>query len=187
MTSGVSTSKAISPDSGEHWSLEGAWQVAEGLHRIPLPLPMDGLRAVNVYVLETAEGLTLIDGGWAITEGRTALETGLKEIGRTFADIRRFLVTHVHRDHYSLARVLGTEYGADVTLGRGEKPTMDMLLDPDNATGLNMVDQLRAAGAHEIAEIFESMEPDDGRDNKSFNYPDTWLEATSRSRSASAP
>ena len=29
------------------------------MHRIPLPLPMDGLRAVNVYVLETDDGLTL--------------------------------------------------------------------------------------------------------------------------------
>lgn len=40
--------------------------MAEGIYRIPLPLPMDGLKAVNVYVIETGEGLTLIDGGWAI-------------------------------------------------------------------------------------------------------------------------
>ena len=65
MSGGVSTGVAVSPDSGEHWAAEGAWEVAPGIHRIPLPLPMDGLKAVNVYVIETEQGLTLIDGGWA--------------------------------------------------------------------------------------------------------------------------
>ena len=57
----------VSPDSGQHWADEGAWPAAPGVHRIPLPLPTDGLRAVNVYAIETdgAEGgLTLVDGGW---------------------------------------------------------------------------------------------------------------------------
>ena len=43
--------------------------VAPGVHRIPLPLPTDGLRAVNSYALETrahhdllvARGLVLCD------------------------------------------------------------------------------------------------------------------------------
>ena len=35
---GTPTAYAVSPDSGEHWTAEGAWQVAEGIHRIPLPL-----------------------------------------------------------------------------------------------------------------------------------------------------
>ena len=56
----------VSPDSGEHWTEPGAWPAAPGVHRIPLPLPTDGLKAVNVYVLETDDGLTLIDAGWAI-------------------------------------------------------------------------------------------------------------------------
>ena len=62
---GISTAHAVSPDSGEHWTAEGAWEVAPGIHRIPLPLPMDGLKAINVYVVEAADGLILVDGGWA--------------------------------------------------------------------------------------------------------------------------
>ena len=50
---GTPTAYAVSPDSGEHWTAEGAWEVAPGIHRIPLPLPMDGLKAINVYVLTT--------------------------------------------------------------------------------------------------------------------------------------
>ena len=56
----------VSPDSGQHWAERGRLPGGAGVHRIPLPLPMDGLRAVNVYALETDDGLTLIDGGWAI-------------------------------------------------------------------------------------------------------------------------
>lgn len=66
----VSTARSVSPDSGLPWTAQGAWPVAEGIHRVPLPLPMDALRAVNVYVIETGSGLTLIDGGWAISEAR---------------------------------------------------------------------------------------------------------------------
>jgi glyoxylase-like metal-dependent hydrolase (beta-lactamase superfamily II) len=36
------------------------------VHRVPLPLPTDGLRAVNVYVVEDDGGLMLIDSGWAL-------------------------------------------------------------------------------------------------------------------------
>jgi hypothetical protein len=103
------TARQISPDSGELWTEPGAWQVAPGVHRIPLPLPMDGLRAINVYVMETENGLTLIDGGWAIPESRTLFDSSLKQLGYSTADIRQFLVTHMHRDHYTQAWVVGQE------------------------------------------------------------------------------
>ena len=40
--------------------------MADGVHRIPLPLPNDGLRAVNVYAIADGDGLTLVDSGWAL-------------------------------------------------------------------------------------------------------------------------
>jgi len=170
------TAHAVSPDSGEHWSAPGAFEVAPGIHRIPLPLPMDGLKAVNVYALETEQGLTLIDGGWAVTEGREALEKGLREIGRAFTDIRRFLVTHVHRDHFSLAAAIGAEVGADVALGLGEKPTLDVMLGATSLDEIAMIGQLRAAGADELAHLFGQDPSSDGRDERSIRYPDSWLD-----------
>jgi hypothetical protein len=123
------TAYAVSPDSDLHWTTGGAWYVERGVYRIPLPLPLDALKAVNVYVIETLEGLVLIDGGWAIIEARELLHRSLASIGYGFGDIRRFLVTHAHRDHFTLATVLGREFGADVALGLGEKPTLELLTD----------------------------------------------------------
>ena len=171
------TAYAVSPDSGEHWTAEGAWRVAPGIHRIPLPLPMDGLRAVNVYVIETDHGLTLIDGGWAIQAARDVLERSLGLLGAGSRDIDRFLVTHSHRDHYTLAATLGTEHGAHVALGAGEKPTLD-LLDRVETTGTRspFVALLTSAGAAEIAAQWDQWASDDSTDPAMWRQPDAWLE-----------
>lgn len=166
------TSPGASPDSGEHWTCAGAWTVADGVHRIPLPLPMDGLRAVNVYVLEADDGLTLVDGGWAVTEGRTALEAGLKRLGLGFADIRRFLVTHVHRDHYTLASVLGEENAAHVSLGAGDRPTLDLIHGEGFASSTGR--QLWLAGAADLAERWAAIRHP-APNLAEWRYPDAWL------------
>ena len=179
MTSSTTpTAYAVSPDSGEHWSKEGAWRVADGIHRIPLPLPMDGLKAINVYVLETADGLTLVDGGWAIEVARDLLERCLCDIGYGFGDIRRFLVTHVHRDHFTMATVLGHEYGADVALGLGDKPALDLLNDPDLDES-PFLEVLRTAGALELAELWAAG-GGERPDPAIWLPPDTWLEGDQR-------
>ena len=175
MTS-TDTAHSVSPDSGRHWTEPGAWPVAEGVHRIPLPLPMDGLRAVNVYVLETEQGLTLVDGGWAIEESRTLLEKSLGEIGFGLADITRFLVTHVHRDHYTQAAVIGREYGAHVSLGIGDKPTLDLMHRAEEIDGDPTVEVLRAAGAVKIAEEWQQFTDGKLPDLSIWGYPDTWLD-----------
>ena len=170
---GTATAYAVSPDSGEHWTAPGAWQVDDGVHRIPLPLPMDGLKAVNVYVLEGEHGLTLIDGGWAVVEGREALEAGLKRLGAGFTDIRRFLVTHAHRDHYTLASVLGGEYAAEVSLGIGDKPTLEQV--NKDATARGTIRALREAGADDLADKWGAVTPPP-RDPTHWRSPDRWIE-----------
>src|SRR6266516_98955 len=84
-----------------HWADPGLFTVAPGVHRVPLPLPTDGLRAVNVYVVEDGDGLVLVDSGWALSESREALAAALAMLGCGLGDVRHFLITHVHRDHYT--------------------------------------------------------------------------------------
>ncbi|WP_435770451.1 MBL fold metallo-hydrolase [Nocardioides sp. SYSU DS0651] len=173
---GVETGHAVSPDSGEHWAAEGAWQVADGIHRIPLPLPMDGLKAINVYVVEGDDGLTLIDGGWAIPVARDLLDRCLRSIGSGFGDIKRFLVTHVHRDHFTMATVLGHEYGAEVALGLDERPALELMHGAADLAESPFLPVLRTAGAAEIAELWAAGNDGELPDPKDWAFPDLWLE-----------
>ena len=157
------------------WTEPGAFEVAPGVHRLPLPLPMDGLRAVNVYVIETDDGLVLVDGGWAIPESRKVFDAGLRLLGYTVRDIRRFLVTHMHRDHYTQASVVGREVGAHVALGLGDKATMDLMHSVDLGEDPNM-DRLRAAGAEHLAEGWREMMPDGRPAVDDYGMPDEWLD-----------
>ncbi len=161
------------------WAEPGVEEVAPGVHRIPLPLPLDGLRAVNVYVVSGDDGLTLVDGGWAIPASRAAFEDGLRHLGHAPADVRRFLVTHVHRDHYTQARVLGSEIGCPVVLGSGERANLDRLHDDEAAgdgresgTGV----RLRSAGAEHLHEAWLATAPRRPHSLEGYAAPDTWLE-----------
>jgi glyoxylase-like metal-dependent hydrolase (beta-lactamase superfamily II) len=158
-----------------HWTEPGAYPVSEGIHRIPLPLPMDGLRAVNVYAIETEEGLTLVDGGWAIEASRRRLEESLGLIGHKVRDITRFLVTHVHRDHYTQAVAVRQEFGSHVSLGIGDRATLDLVSDESLSLDPTLA-QLERAGAGVVAEgwrkAFEGVTPQTAH----YEYPDTWLD-----------
>lgn len=175
-----STHDAVSPDSGLPWAESGAWPVADGLWRIPLPLPSDGLRAVNVYVLQTDDGLTLIDGGWAIDAARRLLESSLGDAGFAVGDIRRFLVTHVHRDHYTQAVAVRREVGSHVSLGVGDKPTLDRVLDPDTSAPDPHAAELRATGAVDLARAWEEYGASHRPDPSQWGYPDAWLDGDHR-------
>lgn len=174
-TDNTSTAHAVSPDSGTHWTEEGAWPVAPGIYRIPLPLPMDGLRSVNIYALQTDAGLTLIDGGWAIDVARETLLRSLASIGAGLGDITSFLVTHVHRDHYTMAYVLGQEGESRVCLGGAEKRSLDLLRS--STPGFSPHTAILArSGAAEIAEKWAAEHAKNPIDPSPWGYPDEWLE-----------
>lgn len=157
------------------WVDPGAFPVAPGVHRIPLPLPNDGLRAVNVYVIETPNGLVCVDAGWAIPESRELLATSLASIGHGVGDITQFLVTHVHRDHYTQAVTVRRETGARIGLGLGEKPTLDKLQDPSRSPLMSHVHQLVELGAAELAETIRKGVEGARADLTQWESPDEWM------------
>ena len=158
------------------WAEPGAFEVAPGIHRVPLPLPNDGLRAVNVYVIATDDGLVLVDAGWAIPDSRDLLAKGLDQLGASLADIRRFLVTHVHRDHYTQAIEIRREFGTRVGLGIGERPTLELLQQPDRSPLTHQLDQLRVLGAPDLADLIGGHAEGHLVDRDQWESPDDWLE-----------
>ncbi len=169
------------------WTREGVFEVDPGVYRIPLPLPHDGLRAVNVYAI-TAEspmhgsaradddGLVLVDAGWSVPVAREALEKAVAALGHGLHDVRRFLVTHVHRDHYGQAVTLRRELGMTVSLGAGERPTIEALNSPGRLPFAEHFEALDRSGAHGLVEwimtIADHVPPHEPTD---WAPPDDWL------------
>ncbi len=93
-------------------------QVAPGVRRIQLPLPL-ALRVVNVYLVEGAQGWSLVDSGLHTPEAERALRDGLAAAGVALADLRHVFVTHLHPDHMGMAGLL-ERGGAEVLMHRPE-------------------------------------------------------------------
>ncbi|MGI8306622.1 MBL fold metallo-hydrolase [Saccharopolyspora hattusasensis] len=162
-------------DSRHEWMEPGAYEVAPGVHRIPLPLPNDGLRAVNVYAIADGDTLTLVDGGWALEESREQLATALRGIGAGLGDISRFLVTHAHRDHYTQAVALRREYGSKVLLGEDERHTIRILMDPEHTLLAKQIELLAECGAKPVRDAVVAAREDGPRGPHFWEEPDEWI------------
>jgi glyoxylase-like metal-dependent hydrolase (beta-lactamase superfamily II) len=159
------------------WTEPGPEQVIDGVHRIPLPMPGDSLTAVNVYAIVDGAGVTLIDGGWAVPEARSELGRALKTIGVSdLRDISRVLVTHAHRDHYTLAVLLRREFGIPISVGAGERPALEALAGRTSRYGAQ-VRLLERAGGHDLARRVEGVDSLIEADREGWELPDSWLEA----------
>lgn len=163
------------------WTEPGTWPVAPGVARIPLPMPGDGLRAVNVYAIDDGRGeLTLIDGGWAVDEALPVLDAGLARLGRSIEDVGTIAVTHVHRDHYTLALRIREMTGATLLLGEGERASIDAIQDHWGLGYRPYRDRLLQAGADGLADDVDRQfagSADADRPEPEYSYPDRWLAA----------
>jgi len=134
------------------WTEPGVEDLGGGVHRIPLPLPMEGLRAVNVYAITDPGGVDLIDAGIALVPAREQLTAGLRHLGYELGDIRNFLVTHIHIDHYSLAVELRQTFPSVISLGEHERANLIATRDMVNGNGNRFfgIDGLRRLGARDL-------------------------------------
>jgi glyoxylase-like metal-dependent hydrolase (beta-lactamase superfamily II) len=159
------------------WTTPGVFPVAPGVHRIPLPLPNDALKAVNVYAIEDGDGVVLIDSGWALALARTRLEAALGELGHGLGDVARFLITHVHRDHYTQAVVLRREFGTRVSLGIGERPSLELSIDRSQLQLAPQIRRLRSCGAGQLADDLRKLFAVRPEQETIWELPDEWLAA----------
>ena len=79
-------------------------QLANDLYLIP------GL--VNVYILETDDGLAVLDTGFPGRAGK--ILAAVEAIGKKTGDVRHLVLTHCHPDHMGSAAALVRETGATV-------------------------------------------------------------------------
>ncbi len=158
-------------DARHAWENPGAHEVAPGIHRIPLPLPNDGLRAVNVYAVRDGDEYVLIDAGWALAESQELLARSLRAIGTELGAVREFLCTHLHRDHYTQAVTLRRQFGNRVAVGAGEQSCLDLILHPTGPPP--DLARMTEAGAHDLVRTLAKTPME--HDESIWEYPDRWL------------
>ncbi|HEU5475999.1 MAG TPA: MBL fold metallo-hydrolase [Actinophytocola sp.] len=164
-------------DQPDDWTEPGSFRVAPGVYRVPLPLPFDALRAVNVYAVDDPDGLVLVDSGWALEQSEKALAAALRNLGYDLSDIARIAVTHAHGDHYTQAIALREAYGTRVSLGRGERASVERLLLGDRAGYEDQHRQLRRYGATALSETIAKLGARrQGEDRTPWGRPDGWLD-----------
>ena len=173
------TSRAPAKDDRHAWAEPGVEDLGGGLYRIPLPLPDDGLTAVNVYAIAGEHGVDLVDAGMALDQARDRLAEALGQLGYGLPDIRNFFITHAHQDHYTLAALLRTTLRGQITLGEEER--VNMVAIHEVAQGRRepgFLEVLPALGATELADQIRAIR-DAGLANPAltlpWDYPDRWL------------
>lgn len=166
-------SEAEGARAWQRWHDAGVEEVAPGVHRIPLVLPMDGLRAVNVYAVRSGERVLLLDAGWAIEQAETELVDGLNQLDLGLASVTDFLVTHAHRDHYTMAAALRRRFGTRLTMGEGERANMEALSTRAPWDEVPQSELLLRSGAPELAAIMRTF--DAPFDRSDWPMPDAWV------------
>jgi glyoxylase-like metal-dependent hydrolase (beta-lactamase superfamily II) len=161
----------------DDWTTPGAWGVADGIFRIPLSMPGDGLHAVNVYAIETGDGLTMIDGGWRTGTSLDELDSALGSVGHRASSISDVYVTHIHRDHYTLAVELRRRFGTRIGLGQDEAPGLHELLEIESNVPVASLVQLRRSGDHQLAATIERATASVRFEAEAWEKPDVWLAA----------
>src|ERR1700745_924630 len=159
------------------WIQPAVQDLGGGIYRIPLPLPLDGLKAVNVYAITDPGGVDLIDAGMAIVAARERLTEALRELGYGLGDVRNFLVTHIHIDHYSLAVELRREFRTLISLGEDERANMMATREMMNGTRTHRVfgaESLRRLGADELIGQLSTLERH-GPMFADWEDPDRWV------------
>jgi hydroxyacylglutathione hydrolase len=102
--------------------------------RIPNPF-VEGRN--RVYVLGT-DPLTLVDTGIATERAYRALVEGLRENGRSIADVGRIILTHKHIDHIGNAWRIQRQTGAEILIHEAELAAIRDV-DPDGRRYADLV------------------------------------------------
>ena len=87
-------------------------------------LSVVGSIGTAVYILETSEGLILIDAGYP-EQIQSVLVPGLKALGFDPAKVRYIIVMHGHSDHFGAARYFQDTYQTKVFLSAADWDLLD--------------------------------------------------------------
>ena len=108
-----------------------------GVARVALPIGVNAIESVNMYILADGDRVTVVDCGvWRPDlpdGGLAAIEAGLEGAGYALADVSKVIVTHAHIDHYGLAGRVMELTGADLSMHAMTDLDCEKYRHPDTA------------------------------------------------------
>ncbi len=110
-------------------------QVAPGVFWLQTPLPFEGLKAINLYLLDDGDGWTIVDCGY----GRQDVRGQWRRIWDTVLDgrpVRRLIVTHFHPDHMGNSGWICEEWGLTPWMTQAEWLTANLAVRGDGPNHL---------------------------------------------------
>lgn len=81
-----------------------------------------GIRAVSTHLIDTGEGLIIIDPGYA--ESLHVIVNNIWELGFRPKDIKYIVVSHAHSDHMDSVSALASMTGAKTFIGKDDLPLL---------------------------------------------------------------
>ena len=115
----------------------GPTPIDPGVTRVALPIGVNAIESVNMYILADGDKVTVVDCGvWRPDlpdGGLAAMEAGLEGAGYALHDVSRVIVTHAHIDHYGLAGRVMELTGADLSMHAMTDLDCEKYRHPDTA------------------------------------------------------
>lgn len=105
---------------------KSAVDVGDGVYQVSVPFT-NPLNDTLVYVMESKNGLVLVDAGWDDDTAWAGLQAGIEEIGYTMADIEGVVLTHYHPDHTGLVGRVREASGAWIAMHESDYYWFDLM------------------------------------------------------------
>ena len=107
-----------------------AYELADGLWCLRLPLRFVAPRSVNAYLFALADGYCLVDCGTSLEPGWSALEYAFGLAGVEPGELKLLVCTHLHADHAGLGAEVVARTGCEFARGAGPATPDHQLRDP---------------------------------------------------------
>jgi len=106
-------------------------RVLPGLHRLRLPLPLEGVPHCNAWAIGGPRGFVLVDTGMHHPGSIADLERALGDVGLALEQVGLIVITHAHNDHWGQAAPIQERSGAEVWIHPDRRHATAAVEDPE--------------------------------------------------------
>lgn len=132
----------------------------EDIVEVPLPLPF-ALKEMKAYACIGQNGISIVDTGLHNEQDLQVWESTLQELGATWNNLDKIVLTHYHPDHYGLAgKIQQLAGGIPVHISQIDFQQAQLFWDRDSKMSQDLASAFRRHGLDErlVAQIPDHLE-----------------------------